>query len=87
MGVDGVAVLLIVLTTLLGVIARSLMKYPKAREGILRLLLLLQTLWSASSLDGSLLFYLFFEVSLVPIYFLIASGRRAKLYGGDHFFL
>ena len=37
MGVDGVAVLLIVLTTLLGVIAAlSSWNYNKAREGILR---------------------------------------------------
>ena len=78
MGVDGVAVLLIVLTTLLGVIASlSSWKYIEKREKeYYVLLLLLQTavVGVFASMD-LFLFYLFFEVSLVPMY-AIGSGRR-----------
>src|SRR5918998_6649536 len=69
MGADGVAVLLILLTTLLGVIAAlSSWEYITKREKeYYVLLLLLQTavvgVFSAMDL---FLFYLFFEVSLVP---------------------
>ena len=80
MGVDGVAVLLIVLTTLLGVIAAlSSWNYIQKREKeYYVLLLLLQTavVGVFTSMD-LFLFYLFFEVSLVPMYFLIGIwGRR-----------
>ncbi|MGI8566951.1 MAG: Fe-S-binding domain-containing protein, partial [Pyrinomonadaceae bacterium] len=69
MGVDGVAVLLIVLTTLLGVIASlSSWEYIGKREKeYYVLLLLLQT--AVVGVFGAMdlfLFYLFFEVSLVP---------------------
>ncbi|HEV7796797.1 MAG TPA: hypothetical protein VGO73_01480, partial [Pyrinomonadaceae bacterium] len=68
MGVDGVAILLIVLTTLLGVIAAlSSWNYIQKREKeYYVLLLLLQTavVGVFTSMD-LFLFYLFFEVSLV----------------------
>src|ERR687884_320851 len=73
MGVDGVAVLLIVLTTLLGAIAAlSSWDYIQKREKeYYVLLLLLQTavIGVFASMD-LFLFYLFFEVSLVQMYFL-----------------
>jgi NADH-quinone oxidoreductase subunit M len=91
MGADGVAVLLIVLTTLLGVIAcLSSWKYIEKREKeYYVLLLLLQTavvgVFSAMDL---FLFYLFFEVSLVPMYFLIGIwGGERRLYAAIKFFL
>jgi NADH-quinone oxidoreductase subunit M len=91
MGVDGVAVLLIVLTTLLGVIAAlSSWKYIEKREKeYYALLLLLQTavvgVFAAMDL---FLFYLFFEVSLVPMYFLIGFwGGENRLYAAIKFFL
>ena len=91
MGADGVAVLLIVLTTLLGVIAAlSSWKYIEKREKeYYVLLLLLQTavvgVFSAMDL---FLFYLFFEVSLVPMYFLIGIwGGERRLYAAIKFFL
>jgi NADH-quinone oxidoreductase subunit M len=91
MGVDGVAVLLIVLTTLLGVIsALSSWKYIEKREKeYYALLLLLQTavvgVFAAMDL---FLFYLFFEVSLVPMYFLIGIwGGERRLYAAIKFFL
>src|SRR5918911_4126489 len=91
MGADGVAVLLIVLTTLLGVIsALSSWKYIEKREKeYYVLLLLLQTavVGVFASLD-LFLFYLFFEVSLVPMYFLIGIwGGEDRLYAAIKFFL
>jgi NADH-quinone oxidoreductase subunit M len=91
MGVDGVAVLLIVLTTLLGAIAAlSSWEYIQKREKeYYVLLLLLQTavIGVFSSMD-LFLFYLFFEVSLVPMYFLIGIwGGENRLYAAIKFFL
>jgi len=91
MGADGVAVLLIVLTTLLGVIAAlSSWKYIEKREKeYYVLLLLLQTavVGVFASMD-LFLFYLFFEVSLVPMYFLIGIwGGEQRLYAAIKFFL
>ncbi|HEV2706742.1 MAG TPA: NADH-quinone oxidoreductase subunit M [Pyrinomonadaceae bacterium] len=91
MGVDGVAALLIMLTTLLGVIAAlSSWEYIEKREKeYYVLLLLLQTavvgVFAAMDL---FLFYLFFEVSLVPMYFLIGIwGGERRLYAAIKFFL
>jgi NADH-quinone oxidoreductase subunit M len=91
MGVDGVAVLLIILTTLLGVIAcLSSWNYIQKREKeYYILLLLLQTavIGVFTSMD-LFLFYLFFEVSLVPMYFLIGVwGGENRLYAAIKFFL
>jgi NADH-quinone oxidoreductase subunit M len=91
MGVDGVSVLLIVLTTLLGVIAAlSSWNYIQKREKeYYVLLLLLQTavVGVFTSMD-LFLFYLFFEVSLVPMYFLIGIwGGENRLYAAIKFFL
>jgi NADH-quinone oxidoreductase subunit M len=91
MGVDGVAVLLIVLTTLLGAIAAlSSWEYIQKREKeYYVLLLLLQTavIGVFCSMD-MFLFYLFFEVSLVPMYFLIGIwGGENRLYAAIKFFL
>src|SRR5436189_1351165 len=74
MGVDGVSVLLIVLTTFLGILAAlSSWNYIQKREKeyyILLLILQTMVLGVFSSMD-LFLFYLFFEVGLVPMYFLI----------------
>ena len=91
MGADGVAVLLIILTTLLGLIAAlSSWNYIQKREQeYYVLLLLLQTavVGVFASMD-LFLFYLFFEVSLVPMYFLIGIwGGERRLYAAIKFFL
>src|SRR4026207_287536 len=91
MGVDGVAVLLIVLTTLLGAIAAlSSWHYIQKREKeyyVLLLLLQRAVIGVFSSMD-LFLFYLFFEVSLVPMYFLIGIwGGENRLYAAIKFFL
>jgi NADH-quinone oxidoreductase subunit M len=91
MGADGVAVLLILLTTLLGWIASlSSWEYiQKRQKEYYVLLLLLQTsvlgVFCAADL---FLFFLFFEVSLVPMYFLIGIwGGERRLYAAIKFFL
>ncbi|MFL6334427.1 MAG: NuoM family protein [Pyrinomonadaceae bacterium] len=91
MAVDGVAVLLILLTTLLGWIASlSSWEYIQKREKeYYVLLLLLQTSVLGVFCAGDLfLFFLFFEVSLVPMYFLIGIwGGERRLYAAIKFFL
>src|SRR5437868_14850563 len=91
MGADGVAMLLIVLTTFLGLLAAlSSWKYIEKREKeycILLLILLTMFLGVFASID-LFLFYLFFEVSLVPMYFLIGIwGGENRLYAAIKFFL
>jgi NADH-quinone oxidoreductase subunit M len=91
MGVDGVAVLLVLLTTLLGWIASlSSWEYIQKREKeYYVLLLLLQTSVLGVFCSADLfLFFLFFEVSLVPMYFLIGIwGGERRLYAAIKFFL
>jgi len=91
MAADGVAVLLILLTTLLGWIASlSSWEYIQKREKeYYVLLLLLQSSVLGVFCAGDLfLFFLFFEVSLVPMYFLIGIwGGERRLYAAIKFFL
>jgi len=91
MGVDGISVLLILLTTLLGVIAivSSFSAIKKREKEYYLFLLLLQTgmLGVFVALDF-ILFYVFWEVMLVPMYFLIGIwGGPRKLYAAIKFFL
>src|SRR5262245_61390015 len=90
-GVDGIAVLLILLTTLLGEIA-ILCSWSAITERVRQFyvfLLLLQTgmLGVFCALD-MFLFYVFWEVMLVPMYFLIGIwGGARRLYAAIKFFL
>ncbi len=91
MGADGVSVLLIILTTFLGLLAAlSSWNYiQKRQKEYYILLLLLQTfiLGVFGAMD-LFLFYLFFEVGLVPMYFLIGIwGGENRLYAAIKFFL
>ncbi|HVN75388.1 MAG TPA: NADH-quinone oxidoreductase subunit M [Thermoanaerobaculaceae bacterium] len=90
-GVDGISVLLILLTTLLGFIAvySSFSAITHRQKEYYVFLLLLQTgmLGVFISLDF-ILFYLFWEAMLVPMYFLIGIwGGPRKLYAAIKFFL
>jgi NADH-quinone oxidoreductase subunit M len=91
LGADGVSVLLILLTTFLGLLAAlSSWNYIQKREKeYYALLLFLQT--SVVGVFASMdlfLFFLFFEVSLVPMYFLIGIwGGENRLYAAIKFFL
>jgi len=91
LGVDGFSVLLILLTTLMGVIA-ILSSWTAITERVKEyyiFLLVLQTgmLGAFMALDF-LLFFLFWEVMLVPMYFLIGIwGSDRRLYSAIKFFL
>jgi NADH-quinone oxidoreductase subunit M len=90
-GVDGISALFVLLTTLLGVIA-FLSSWSAITERVKEyyiFLLLLQTgmLGTFMSLDF-FLFYVFWEIMLVPMYFLIGIwGGGNKLYAAIKFFL
>ena len=90
-GVDGFSTLLILLTTMMGFIA-VLSSWTAISERVKEyyiFLLLLQTgmLGAFMSLDF-LLFFLFWEVMLVPMYFLIGIwGSANRLYSAIKFFL
>ncbi len=90
-GVDGIALLLVLLTTLLGVLA-FLSSWSAIRERekeYYAFMLLLQTgmLGVFMAMDF-FLFYVFWEVMLVPMYFLIGIwGGPRKLYAAIKFFL
>src|SRR6185369_2896493 len=91
LGVDGLAALLILLTTLLSFISvyASYTAITKREKEYYAFLLLLETgmVGVFSSLDF-FLFYVFWEVMLVPMYFLIGVwGGPRKLYAAIKFFL
>jgi len=91
LGVDGISTLLILLTTLLGAIA-ILSSWSAVTERVRAyyvFLLLLQTgmIGVFCALD-LFLFYVFWEVMLVPMYFLIGIwGGARRLYAAIKFFL
>ena len=90
-GVDGISMLLILLTTIMGFISiLSSWTAIKTRvKGFYVFMLLLQTgmLGVFVSLD-LFLFYIFWEVMLVPMYFIIGIwGGKRKLYAAIKFFL
>ena len=91
LGIDGFSALLILLTTLMGVIAvlSSWTAITMRVKEYYVFLLALQTgmLGAFMSLDF-LLFFLFWEVMLVPMYFLIGIwGSDRRLYSAIKFFL
>ena len=91
LGVDGFSALLVLLTTLMGAIA-TLSSWAAIRERVKEyyvFLLVLQAgmIGAFVSLDF-LLFFLFWEVMLVPMYFLIGIwGSANRLYSAIKFFL
>src|SRR5512140_558223 len=91
LGVDGIAALLILLTTLLSFISvySSFSAITKREKEYYVFLLLLETgmIGVFCALDF-FLFYVFWEVMLVPMYFLIGVwGGPRKLYAAIKFFL
>ncbi len=91
MGIDGISVWLVILTTLLTPICvmiswRSITKRPKEFFAFL-LLLEFGLIGVFVSLD-LFLFYSFWEVSLVPMYFLVGVwGHDRRIYAAVKFFL
>ena len=91
LGIDGISLLLVMLTTFLGMIAilSSWSAIHQRTKEYYILLLLLQTgmIGVFVSLDF-FLFYVFWEVMLVPMYFLIGVwGSERRLYAAIKFFL
>jgi NADH-quinone oxidoreductase subunit M len=91
LGIDGISLLLVMLTTLLGAISIlsswSAIKLRRKEYYILFLLLQTGMVGVFMSLDF-FLFYVFWEVMLVPMYFLIGVwGSDRRLYAAIKFFL
>src|SRR5438874_7838890 len=91
LGVDGYSALLILLTTLIGAIA-VLCSWAgiteRVKEYYVSLLILQTGLLGAFMALDFLLFFLFWEVMLVPMYFLIGIwGGGRRLYSAIKFFL
>jgi NADH-quinone oxidoreductase subunit M len=91
LGIDGISLLLVILTTLLGAISIlsswSAIQIRKKEYYILFLLLQTGMLGVFMALDF-FLFYVFWEVMLVPMYFLIGVwGSDRRLYAAIKFFL
>lgn len=91
LGVDGISIALIVLTALLGAVACCSAYNAVARREkefyVFLLLMQATTIGVFASMD-LFLFYVFWEVSLVPMYFLIAIwGGERRLYAAIKFFL
>ena len=90
-GIDGISLLLVMLTTVIGLLAMlsSWTSIENRVKEYYAMLLLLQTgmIGVFMSLDF-FLFYVFWEVVLVPMYFLIGVwGGPRKLYAAIKFFL
>ncbi|MGK7371664.1 MAG: complex I subunit 4 family protein, partial [Candidatus Halalkalibacterium sp. M3_1C_030] len=90
-GLDGLSLLLFMLTTLFGpiVILSSWDSVKKHLAGYYSMLLLLQTasLGVFASLD-LIVFYVFFELSLIPMYFLIGIwGGKGRVHATVKFFV
>jgi NADH-quinone oxidoreductase subunit M len=90
-GIDGISLLLILLTTFMGIIAivSSFSSIDHRQKEYYILLLLLQTgmIGTFCALDF-FLFYVFWEIMLVPMYFIIGIwGGPRKLYAAIKFFL
>ncbi|HEY3203983.1 MAG TPA: NADH-quinone oxidoreductase subunit M [Thermoanaerobaculia bacterium] len=90
-GIDGISLVLILLTTIIGVIAVycSYTAIADRQKEYYVLLLLLQTFMIGTFCCLDLfLFYVFWEVMLVPMYFLIGVwGGDRRLYAAIKFFL
>ncbi|WP_022834882.1 complex I subunit 4 family protein [Salisaeta longa] len=90
-GIDGLNILLILLTTLLGpIVVLSSWTYIGEKErGYYGLLLLLQTgITGVFASFDLLLFYVFFELTLIPMYFIIGVwGGEDRVYAAIKFVL
>jgi NADH-quinone oxidoreductase subunit M len=93
LGVDGLALVLVLLTTLLGVIAAVcswsyIREKGREKEYYIMLLLLQSGMIGAFVAADLFLFFIFWEVMLVPMYFLIGIwGGKNRLYSAIKFFL
>jgi len=88
-GVDGLSLLLVMLTTLLGpiVVLSSWTYIGEKHKGYYALLLLLQTgITGVFTSFDLFLFYIFFELTLIPMYFIIGIwGGKDRIYAAVKF--
>ena len=93
MGVDGLSLVLVIMTTLLGVIGvvcswSYIREKGREKEYYIMLLLLQTGMLGAFVAADLFLFFIFWEVMLVPMYFLIGIwGGKNRLYSAIKFFL
>ncbi len=90
-GIDGLNILLVMLTTLLGpvVVLSSWLYIEKAQKSYYVLLLILQTgITGVFCSYDIILFYIFFELTLIPMYFIIGIwGDEDRIYAAVKFVL
>ena len=90
-GVDGLSILLVMLTTLLGpiVVLSSWTYIKRSASGYYTLLLILQTgVTGVFCSFDIVLFYVFFELTLIPMYFIIGIwGGERRIYAAIKFVL
>ncbi len=88
-GIDGLSLLLVMLTTLLGpiVVLSSWTYIDRHEKGYYALLLILQTGMTGVFCSFDLfLFYIFFELTLIPMYFIIGIwGGERRIYAAVKF--
>ncbi len=88
-GIDGLSLLLVMLTTLLGpiVVLSSWTYITEGHKGYYALLLILQTGVTGVFCSFDLfLFYIFFELTLIPMYFIIGVwGGEERIYAAVKF--
>src|SRR5262245_54782153 len=93
LGVDGLSLVLVILTTLLGVVSvlcswSYIREKGREKEYYIMLLLLQSGMIGAFVAADLFLFFIFWEVMLVPMYFLIGIwGGKNRLYSAIKFFL
>ena len=93
LGVDGLSLVLVILTTLLGVVSvicswAYIREKGREKEYYIMMLLLQSGMLGAFVSADLFLFFVFWEVMLVPMYFLIGIwGGKNRLYSAIKFFL
>jgi NADH-quinone oxidoreductase subunit M len=93
LGIDGLSLVLVLLTTLLGVVSvvcswAYIREKGREKEYYVMLLLLQSGMLGAFTSADLFLFFVFWEVMLVPMYFLIGIwGGANRLYSAIKFFL
>src|SRR5712692_5509898 len=91
LGVDGISLWLVLLTTLLGPVVllsswNSIHKHPK--EYIIAMLVMESAMIGAFLATDLILFYVFFELMLLPMYLIIGVwGGTNRIYAAIKFFL
>jgi NADH-quinone oxidoreductase subunit M len=93
LGIDGLSLVLVLLTTLLGVVSvvcswSYIRERGREKEYYIMMLLLQSGMIGAFVAADLFLFFIFWEVMLVPMYFLIGIwGGKNRLYSAIKFFL